>query len=75
VYLDLVRAIIRDGMSRRVFRRVDPTVAAFSLFAILNTLDSWYERKGALRPKDLVRQIERLYLGGLVMRTRRHARG
>jgi AcrR family transcriptional regulator len=75
VYLDLVRGIIRDGISRRVFRRVDPTVAAFSLFAILNTLDSWYERKGALRPKDLVRQIERLYLGGLVMRTRRHARG
>lgn len=74
VYLDLVRGIIRDGVSRRVFHRVDPTVAAFSLFAILNTLDSWYERKGDLRPKDLVRQIERLYLGGLVVRTRRHAR-
>lgn len=75
VYLDLVRGIVRDGVRRRVFHRVDPTVAAFSLFAILNTLDSWYGRKGALRPKDLVRQIERLYLGGLVVRTRRHARG
>lgn len=75
VYLDLVRGIIRDGVRRRVFHRVDPTVAAFSLFAILNTLDSWYGRKGALRPKDLVRQIERLYLGGLAVRTRRHARG
>ena len=75
VYLDLVRGIIRDGVGKRVFRRVDPTVAAFSLFAILNTLDGWYERKGALRPKDLVRQIERLYLGGLVARTRPQARG
>ena len=74
-YLELVRGVIREGQRRRRFRRVDPTVAAFSLFAILNTLDSWYKRKGALRPKELVRQVERLYLGGLVVRTRRRAGG
>ncbi len=75
VYLDLVRAIIRDGVRRRVFHRVDPSVATFSLFAILNTLDSWYDRKGAMRPEALVRQIERLFFGGLVVRTRRRAHG
>ncbi len=75
VYLELVRGIIRDGVRRRLFHRVDPSVAAFALFAILNTLDSWFDRKGTMRPEELVRQIERLYFGGLVVRTRRHARG
>lgn len=70
-YLDLVRGIIREGVSRRVFHRVEPSVAAFSLFGILNTIDAWYDRKGALRPDALVRQIERLFLGGLVADTRR----
>lgn len=74
VYLDLVRGIVRDGVNRRVFHRVDPSVAAFALFGILNTLDSWYKRKGTLRPAALVREVERLFLGGLIARTNRRAR-
>ena len=73
VYLNLVRGIIQEGVSRRAFHRVDPSVAAFSLFAILNTLDSWYDRKGTMRPDALVRHIERLFFGGLVARARRRA--
>lgn len=74
LYLDLVRGIIRDGMNRRVFHRVDPSVAAFSLLGILNTLDGWYNRKGTLRPEALVREVERLFLGGLAAKTSRRAR-
>jgi len=70
-YLDLVRGIIREGVRRRVFHRVEPSVAAFSLFGILNTIDAWYDRTGALRPDALVRQVERLFLGGLAADTRR----
>jgi len=69
-YLDLVRGIIRDGQRRGVFRRVDPTVAAFSLFALLNTLESWYDARGRLRPDTIVAEIEALYLSGLARRAR-----
>lgn len=64
-YLDLVRDVIRAGQRRRLFRRVEPTVAAFSLFAMLNTLDGWYDARGRIGPAALVRELERLYLDGL----------
>jgi AcrR family transcriptional regulator len=65
-YLDLVRAVIRDGVKRRVFRPLDPSLAAFALFAILNTLDAWYDRRGSLRAGELEKQIEELLLSGLL---------
>jgi AcrR family transcriptional regulator len=64
-YLELVRGIIRDGQRRKVFRAVDPTVAAFALFAMLNTLEAWYDRRGRLSPDAVVAEIETLYLAGL----------
>ncbi|HSL51430.1 MAG TPA: TetR/AcrR family transcriptional regulator [Candidatus Deferrimicrobiaceae bacterium] len=67
-YLELVRGVIREGQRRRRFRRVDPTVAAFSLFAMLNTLDGWYDVRGRIRPRDLVEEMGRLYLSGLAVR-------
>jgi TetR/AcrR family transcriptional regulator len=77
-YLDLVREIIRDGQRRRLFRPIDPTLSAFSLFAMLNTLDSWYDRRGRLGPDVVVAGLEDLYLGGLsapsTVRRRRPAR-
>jgi AcrR family transcriptional regulator len=73
-YLDLVRGVIRDGQRRGVFRRLDPSVAAFSLFAILNTLAGWYDRRGRLEPETLVTHLERLYLAGLARPRRRTRR-
>jgi AcrR family transcriptional regulator len=64
-YLDLVRSILRAGQRRGHFRRVDATVAAFSLFATLNTLDGWYDPRGRLGREALVAEVERLYLEGL----------
>ena len=64
-YLDLVRGIIRDGQRQRLFRRIDATVAAFSLFALLNTIASWYDLDGRLGPEAIVAEIEALYLSGL----------
>jgi AcrR family transcriptional regulator len=69
-YLGLVRGVIREGQRRRRFHRVDPTVAAFSLFAMLNTLDGWYDARGRIRPRQLVAELERLYLDGLMVRAR-----
>ena len=77
-YLDLVREIIREGQRRGLFRPIDPTLSAFSLFAMLNTLDSWYDRRGRLGPDAVVAGLTDLYLGGLsapaAVRRRRPAR-
>ena len=69
-YLGLVRGVIREGQRRRCFQRVDSTVAAFSLFAMLNTLDGWYDARGRIRPPQLLAELERLYLDGLMARDR-----
>jgi hypothetical protein len=53
------------GQRRRLFRRVDPTVAAFALFASLNARDGRYDRRGRLGREALVAHVERLYLTGL----------
>jgi hypothetical protein len=63
-YLDLVRRVIRDGQRRGMFRRVDPSIAAFSLFGMLNTLDGWYDPHGRRGPEALIADLEHLYLAG-----------
>ena len=73
-YLELVRGVIREGQRRGLFRRVSPTVAAFSLFAMLNTLDGWYDPRGRIGPDDLVQELESLYLGGLAAPARARRR-
>jgi len=74
-YLDLFRGVIREGQRRRVFRRVDPTVAAFSFFAMLNTLDGWYDPRGRIGPDELVVELERLYFDGLAAPARKRRPG
>jgi AcrR family transcriptional regulator len=64
-YLDLVRGVVRAGQRAGMFRDVDPSVAAFSLFAMLNTLHAWYDPRGRVAPDALVTTLERLYLAGL----------
>jgi AcrR family transcriptional regulator len=73
-YLDLVRGIIRDGQRRTLFRRVDPTLAAFALFAMLNTLEAWYDPRGRLSHEAVVAEIETLYLAGLATESPRRRR-
>ncbi|MCW5772789.1 MAG: TetR family transcriptional regulator [Rhodospirillaceae bacterium] len=65
-YLDLIRGVFRAGQRGRRFRRLDPTVSAFGLLAVLNTLDRWYDAAGAVKPKALVEQIETFLLHGFV---------
>jgi TetR/AcrR family transcriptional regulator, cholesterol catabolism regulator len=67
-YLDLIRDVIRDGRRQQAFRDVDVTVAAFSLLAVLNTLDGWYHPQGRIKPSALVQQLEVIALFGLATR-------
>lgn len=65
-YLDLLRSAIADGRTAGVVQRhLDPTVAAFTLLATLNTLYQWYDPKGRIGHRSLVKQITRLLCDGL----------
>lgn len=64
-YLDLIRETIRDGQETAAFRQADPTVAAFTLLAALNTLDGWYDANGPVAPEALVAEIETILCDGL----------
>jgi AcrR family transcriptional regulator len=65
-YLDLLRSAIVDGRKAGVVRRhLDPTVAAFTLLSALNTLNQWYDPKGRVGHRALVKQITTLLCDGL----------
>jgi len=64
-YLDGVRSILREGQRKKVFRAVSPTVAAFSLFAILNSPATWYDPYGDLSWDDVMDEIRVFCLHGL----------
>jgi AcrR family transcriptional regulator len=65
-YLELIREAFRHGQKRGSFRKLDPTVAAFALLGVLNTLDRWYDAAGPVPPAALVEQIEAMLMQGIV---------
>ena len=62
---------MRSGQKRGAFRKLDPTVAAFSLLGVLNTLDRWYDAAGPVKPEALVEQIEAMLMRGYVEERRK----
>ena len=70
-YLDLIRDVFRHGQKRGSFRKLDLTVAAFSLLGVLNTLDRWYDAAGPVKPEALVEQIETILMRGFVEERRK----
>jgi AcrR family transcriptional regulator len=65
-YLDLIRGAIVEGQKAGVIhRRIDPTVAAFTILASLNNLYQWYNPKGAIPYRSLIKQITALLCDGL----------
>jgi len=43
-----VRQIIRAGMQRREFRKLDPRLAGFAILGAINWIPKWYNPRGAL---------------------------
>ncbi len=64
-YFDLVRGVIANGQRVGQLRGGDPSFATFSLFAVLNGLDRWYDPKGTVDPDQAVGEIAALALDGL----------
>jgi AcrR family transcriptional regulator len=65
-YLDGLRAVLRRGMLRGQFVRLDPTVAAFLLLSMLNGLDDWYDPGGRMGADAIAAHIARVFLAGIL---------
>lgn len=52
-YFEIVRETLRQLASAGKLRAVDPTVATFSLFGMINWISRWYRRDGKIQ-KDVV---------------------
>ena len=70
-YLELVRGVLRDGQKRGRLRKLDPTVAAFTLLGVLNSFDRWYDPAGPVSPEALVEQVETIFLHGVAEERRK----
>ncbi len=64
-YLGLVRDVFRDGRKQGRFKKLDPTVAAFTLLGVLNSFDRWYDPAGPVTPAALIEQVETILLAGV----------
>jgi len=70
-YLELVRDVFRHGQKQGRFKKLDPTVAAFTLLGVLNSFDRWYDAAGPVKPEALVAQVETILLHGVVEERRK----
>ena len=66
-YVNLLIGLIKDldGLPRRI----DPRVAAYALFGMMNWIYTWYDPQGSVSPEALARQFTRIFMGGVVRET------
>jgi AcrR family transcriptional regulator len=65
-YLDLVRETLQHLREEGKLKEVDVTVAAFSLFGMMLWLSRWFRPGGRLSNDQVVEEISKIALGGLL---------
>ena len=73
-YFDFLRATLRELQEQGTLRKVDITVAAFSLLGVINWVSRWYQPGGALDEKQIAGQIADIAFNGLIRGGRRGLR-
>ena len=48
-----VRQLIREGMRRREFRKLDARLARFAILGAINWIPKWYDPRGALSSAEI----------------------
>lgn len=67
-YAKLARKILRELQEQeQPAQRVDPTVATYALFGMMNWIYNWYDPSGKIKVSHLVDSITRLFLNGFIM--------
>jgi AcrR family transcriptional regulator len=65
-YLDLLRATLQQLKEEGKLKEVDVTVAAFSLLGMMLWLSRWFRPDGRLSNEQVVEEISKISLGGLL---------
>ncbi|MGH9769384.1 MAG: TetR/AcrR family transcriptional regulator [Blastocatellia bacterium] len=65
-YVDLIRETLKQLKEEGKLREVDLTVATFSLLGTILWLSRWYHPEGRLTPEQVIEEISKLALGGLL---------
>jgi AcrR family transcriptional regulator len=60
-----VREIVREGVGRGVFGKVDPRVAGFAILGAINWIPMWYDPRGALSAEEVAEQFADLLVRAL----------
>ena len=66
VYFDTVRRTLQELAAQGKLRPVDPSVATFSLFGMINWISRWYRRDGKLSPEAIVRDFTEIAMSSLL---------
>jgi AcrR family transcriptional regulator len=66
LYVDLIRDTLKQLKEEGKLREIDLTVATFSLLGTMLWLSRWYRPEGRLTPDQVVEEISKLVLGGLL---------
>jgi hypothetical protein len=66
VYFDLIRDTLGELKSAGRLRRVDLTVAAFSVLGMILWLPRWFRQDGRLTQEQVANDIAAMALGGLL---------
>ncbi|HKX30745.1 MAG TPA: TetR/AcrR family transcriptional regulator [Blastocatellia bacterium] len=65
-YVDLIRDTLTQLKAEEKLRELDVTVAAFSMLGMILWLSRWYRPDGRLTPEQVVEEITKIVLGGLM---------
>jgi len=65
-YVDLIRETLKQLRKEGKLREVDVTVATFSMLGAILWLSRWYHPDGRLTPEQIVEEISKITLGGLL---------
>jgi AcrR family transcriptional regulator len=62
-----VRRIIRDGIEKGVFRRVDPKFATFAIMGSINWIPHWFNPDGRADSRAIGEAFADFFVGGLAV--------
>ncbi len=66
-YTKLARKILKEiQQGQGADSQIDPTVATYALFGMMNWIYNWYDPRGKLKVAELVDNVTRLFLQGFV---------
>src|SRR6185295_11346795 len=66
-YTKLARRILKELQQQETAGpQIDPTVATYALFGMMNWIYNWYDPQGKLKVNELVENLSRLFLSGFL---------